>query len=809
MKYAELISNMTLEEKCSLLSGGTQFDTKAIRRLGVPAMTFADGPSGVRKQTGAADHLGLNPSRPATCFPSASTLANAWNEALEEAVGAAMGEEARAQRVNVLLGPALNLKRSPLCGRNFEYFSEDPYLSGKLAAAAIRGIQSQGIAACPKHLAVNSQETLRMHSDSVLDRRTMEELYLTAFEIAVTEGRPKAVMPSYNRINGVYASENGALLQDTLRGRWGFQGIAVTDWGGSNDRVAGVRAGTHVEMPSTGGDSDRAAARAVRAGELDEALLDRRVDEYLSVLFGAAIPESAPAAFDLERHHALARRAAGESIVLLKNDGGLLPLRQGQRVAVIGGFAAEPRYQGAGSSAVNPTRLDTPLDCLKASGLELAGFAPGFRRHGGADGALLRAAVELARKADVVLVYLGLDELAESEGLDRPDMALRPNQTELLEAVSAANPRVAVVLAGGAPVETPWLGCCQALIYGGLGGQAGAGAMADALTGRIIPSGKLAESWPMSYSDVPCAGRYPAPERTAEYREGPFVGYRYYDKAGVPVRFPFGFGLSYTTFAYSGLNAAPKEVSFTITNTGGCPAAEVAQLYVGRAASELFRPLRELKGFAKVFLQPGESRRVTIPLDDKAFRFFDVSAGAWAVEAGEYQLFVGPSSAQLPLTATVTVEGVSGAGRYDKKALACYYAGQVKDVPGAAFEALLGRPIPESRWDRGQPLELNDTFAQLQYARGWAGRLVYRVTRRQVDKGMASGRPDLNALFRYNMPVRAVAKMTGGAVTMEMAEALLELFNGRFFSGVRHLISALIHKGREARGTAKALGKGK
>ena len=770
-------------------------------------MTFSDGPSGVRKQTGSADHLGLNPSLSATCFPSASTLANAWDETLEEAIGSAMGAEARAQRVNVLLGPGLNLKRNPLCGRNFEYFSEDPYLSGKLAAAMIRGIQSQGIAACPKHLAVNSQETLRMHSDSVIDARTMEELYLTGFEIAVTEGKPKAIMSSYNRINGVYASENTALLHDTLRERWGFEGVSVTDWGGSNDRVAGLRAGTHVEMPTTGGDSDRAVVQAVRSGALDEALLDQRVDEYLSVLFDIAIPENSSLEFPRDGHHALARRAAGEGIVLLKNDGPILPLHRGQRVAVIGDFAAIPRYQGAGSSAVNPTLLDLPLDCLKASGLDIAGYAAGFRRQGGKDIGLLQEAVELACQAEVVLLYLGLDELAESEGLDRADMALRSNQVELLYAVSKVNPNMVVVLSGGAPVETPWLDCCKALIHGYLGGQAGAGAMADALTGQLNPSGKLAESWPLTYADVPCSDSFPAPERTAEYREGPFVGYRYYDKAGVDVRFPFGYGLSYTTFSYSNLQIFRHQIVFTVTNTGDYPGAEIAQLYIGKRDSDLFRPLRELKGFARVFLQPGQSSSVTIPLDEKAFRFFDHSTGTWAVEQGEYQLFVGGSSAWLPLNGTISIEGISAVGLYDRDDLACYYTGQIKQASDVAFQSLLGRPIPENRWDRTKPLELNDTFAQLQYARGWVGRLVYRITKQQVEKSMASGSPDLNALFRYNMPIRAIAKMTGGTVTMRMTDALLEIFNGRFFRGTGHLISSAFNGWTVRRADARALRK--
>ena len=548
MEYKKLVKRMSLEEKCALLSGGTQFTTKSIPRLGIPAIRLADGPNGVRRQAGAADHLGLNPSLPATCYPTASTMANSWDVQLNEEMGRYLGEEAKAQRVNVLLGPGVNMKRSPLCGRNFEYYSEDPYLAGKLAAAYIRGVQSNGISACPKHFAVNSQETLRMHSDSVVDERTLREIYLTAFEIAVKEGKPRSIMSSYNRINGVYASEDRHLLRDILVDEWGFDGFVVTDWGGSNDRLAGVLAGNHLEMPATGGSSDREVADAVREGRVEEKVVDLLVEEYLKTLDQIGIPDDAPDHFDEAGHHAFVRKAAQAAIVLLKNDAQLLPLAQGTRVAVIGDFAEKPRYQGAGSSNVHSIRVDHALNCLKSSGLEVVGYEPGFLRHGGEDALKLAAAVELSRRADVVLLFLGLDELAESEGIDRITMKLRDNQVRLLQAVSEANPHVAVVFSGGTPVECPWLSQCQAMVYGGLGGQAGAGAVIDVITGKVNPSGKLAETWPLSYEDTPAHRYYPGMERTAEYREGPYIGYRYYETAQIPVCFPFGFGLSYTSF---------------------------------------------------------------------------------------------------------------------------------------------------------------------------------------------------------------------------------------------------------------------
>ena len=808
MEYKKLVKRMSLEEKCALLSGGTQFTTKSIPRLGIPAIRLADGPNGVRRQAGAADHLGLNPSLPATCYPTASTMANSWDVQLNEEMGRYLGEEAKAQRVNVLLGPGVNMKRSPLCGRNFEYYSEDPYLAGKLAAAYIRGVQSNGISACPKHFAVNSQETLRMHSDSVVDECTLREIYLTAFEIAVKEGKPRSIMSSYNRINGVYASEDRHLLRDILVDEWGFDGFVVTDWGGSNDRLAGVLAGNHLEMPATGGSSDREVADAVREGRVEEKVVDLLVEEYLKTLDQIGIPDDAPDHFDEAGHHAFVRKAAQAAIVLLKNDAQLLPLAQGTRVAVIGDFAEKPRYQGAGSSNVHSIRVDHALNCLKSSGLEVVGYEPGFLRHGGEDALKLAAAVELSRRADVVLLFLGLDELAESEGIDRITMKLRDNQVRLLQAVSEANPHVAVVFSGGTPVECPWLSQCQAMVYGGLGGQAGAGAVIDVITGKVNPSGKLAETWPLSYEDTPAHRYYPGMERTAEYREGPYIGYRYYETAQIPVCFPFGFGLSYTSFSYSQLSASSEGVRFTLTNTGGVAGEEVAQLYVSRREGQVFRPLRELKGFVKVRLEPGESRTVFIPLDDKAFRYFNVKTGRWEVEGGAYEVQVGASSQDIRLTGTVQLEGSTAPLPYDLDGLPSYADGQITEVSDREFSTLLGRPLPEARWNRAAPLELNDTFTQLSYAHGWVGHLTYRILKGQVDRAKARGAPDLNALFRLNMPFRGLAKMLGGAVDMAMAAALVEVFNGHFFRGMGHFVAAWQQKGRAARQTARKLAQG-
>lgn len=804
MNNKELIGRMTLEEKASLLSGKDNFSTKSVERLGIPSIQCADGPHGLRKQTGAADHLGLNASLPATCFPTAAAMANSWDTQLGEALGMMLGEEAAAQGVSVLLGPGLNMKRSPLCGRNFEYFSEDPYLAGKMAAAYIRGIQSKGVSACPKHFAVNNQETLRMHSDSVVDERTLREIYLTGFEIAVKEGKPKSLMTAYNRVNGSYANENPHLMQDILVDEWGFDGLIVTDWGGSNDRVDGLICGNHLEMPATNGDSDREIVTAVKEGRLSETLLDQRVEEYLNLLFDTVIPKDTMD-FDVEVHHQFAQEAARSSIVLLKNQEEILPLKAGTKTAILGDFAEKPRYQGAGSSVVNPTKLDSAVACFDQSDLVILGYEPGYLRSGGEDEERKESAVRLASQAEIVLLYLGLDEVSESEGSDRRHMRLNQNQEKLLEAVYQVNQNIIAVLSGGAPFEMPWESMCKGILHGYLGGQAGAKAMTEVISGHVNPSGKLNETWVSRSSDVPVYKYFPGLEETAEYREGPFIGYRYYQKAGVPVLYPFGYGLSYTSFAYADLEVSEHQVSFAITNTGSRGGAEAAQLYIGKKDSALYGPVRELKGFTKVYLQPGERKSVTIDLDDKAFRYFNITTEQFETEGGTYEIFVGTSSEEIRLTGTILVNGTGAPNPYDASKLPSYFSGKITCVEDKEFQLLLGRNIPKTEWDRGKPLGRNDTISQLCYSKSWLGRLVYRFLAAKKKQSEEKGIPDLNILFIYNMPFRGIAKMMGGAVDLAMVDAVLEMVNGHFFRGTGHLLSAFFNKNKAAKDTMKQL----
>ncbi len=780
-----LLKELTLEEKCALLSGAETFKTRGMPQHGIPQIWLSDGPHGLRKQAGESDHLGLNPSVPATCFPTASAVANSWDTALGEEIGAALGEETAAQEVSVLLGPGLNMKRNPLCGRSFEYFSEDPYLAGKLAAGYIRGIQSKGVAACPKHFAVNSQETRRMASDSLVDERTLREIYLTGFEIAVKEGHPRSIMSSYNLVNGTYANENKHLLMEILRDEWGFDGAVITDWGGSNDHALGVKNGSTLEMPAPGGDSVRELLAAVESGKISESDIDARLSELLPLVFDTkAALDAAPRAFDAAAHHALARRAAAESLVLLKNEGALLPLAAGTKVAVIGDFAKNPRYQGAGSSMVNSTQVDVLLDKLIDSELNVIGYQQGFDRHGKPDAALQKSACELAAQANAVILCMGLDEIAESEGLDRSNLRLAQNQVDLLQAVAAVNPKIVVVLYSGSVVETPWLDNCQALLYAALGGQAGAGAVADALIGKVNPCGKLAETWPLTYADVPSAADFATRRKTVAYREGLYIGYRYFTTAEKAVRFPFGYGMSYTTFAYSDMAADEQGVSLTVTNTGSVAGTEIVQLYVAKKNSELFRPARELKGFARVTLAPGEKQRITLTLDDKAFRFWNVKANRWEIEGGEYELLVGASVEDIRLCEKITVHGTATVHPYEDKGLDCYYTGDVLHVSDADFEKLLGHPLPKGK----TKIDRNLTLGELNHARSPLGWLVWLVLTILLDVSYKRGKPDLNILFQYNMPLRALAKMTNGAISMGMVDGIVMELQGFWIIGLVRVI---------------------
>ncbi|WP_156009422.1 glycoside hydrolase family 3 C-terminal domain-containing protein [Streptococcus ruminantium] len=784
MKYADLIQTLSLEEKAALMSGKSVWETQNYPEKGIPSIFLSDGPHGIRKQEGEGDHLGLNASIPATCFPTAATLANSWDVDLVEQVGQGLGAEANSLGVNVILGPGLNIKRSPLCGRNFEYYSEDPYQTGKLAAAMIRGIQSQGVAATPKHFAVNSQELRRMASDSVVDERTLREIYLTGFEIAVREGKPQALMSAYNKINGIYANEDKRLLIDILRDEWGFTGFVVSDWGGSNDHVLGVENGSHLEMPGTKKVGQKEIIDAVKSGRLSEKVLDERVDELLSLVLDLAKTERQ--SVDYARQHELARKAASESIVLLKNQDDILPLSSDINIALIGDFAKNPRYQGAGSSLINTRQLEKTVDCVKDYPLTIIGYEQGYQRVDKEDKELLDNAVKLAQKAEVILYYMGLDEMSESEGLDRRHLSLPKNQLDLLEVLVQTGKKVVVVLSAGSVVDMSWDRNVHGILHGYLSGEAGATAMLDALTGRVNPSGKLSETYPVGLTDIPSSANYPAEGEFALYKEALYVGYRYFTSVDKPVKYPFGYGMSYTSFAYDQLEVSEAGAAITVTNIGSVAGAEVVQLYVGKEDSQIYRPTKELKGFNKVYLKAGESKRIFIPFDTYTFRYFNRQTGQFEVEGGSYLLYIGASSSDIRIVGEIIQEGTSENFPISEQ-LPSYLAVQVEAVSNREFSLLLGRPVPEELWQVGQELGMNDPVLKLQFAKSVLARFVHKVLAGLLKKAERKGTPDLNLLFLYNMPFRAMAKMTGDLLDRAMVEGILMIANGHFFKGLVQL----------------------
>ncbi|HUM37321.1 MAG TPA: glycoside hydrolase family 3 C-terminal domain-containing protein [Anaerolineae bacterium] len=786
-----LISQMTLEEKAGLCSGADFWHLKGIARLGVPSIMVTDGPHGLRKQAGAADHVGLNESVPATCFPTASALAATWNRDLIRQVGIALGEECRQEKVGVILGPGANIKRSPLCGRNFEYFSEDPYLTGEIAKSHIAGVQSQGIGTSLKHYATNNQETRRMTTDSIVDERALREIYLTGYEIAVKGAQPWTVMCAYNKVNGVYACENRYLMTDILKEEWGHQGLVVTDWGAMDERVDALQAGVELEMPGAPNGNDAKIVAAVKAGVLDEAVLDRAVARILTLIFKAADTLAQDFTYDRQAHHELARRVAGEGAVLLKNEGRLLPLPADARIALIGRFARTPRYQGAGSSLINPTRLDNLHDeLIRLVGAERVTYAAGYTEKGeAADEALIQEALAAARQADVVVICAGLTDMYEVEGLDRDHMHLPPGHDALIQRVAAAHEKVVVVLSNGAPVEMPWCDAVPAILEGYLGGQAGAGALADILTGRVNPSGKLAETFPRSLSDVP-AQPYPGGPVTVEYCESLYVGYRYYDAAQQPVLFPFGHGLSYTTFAYRDLTveagADSVTVTFRVRNTGDRAGQEIAQVYVRDVAASHFRPDKGLQGFDKIALQPGEEKTVTLELDRRAFAFYDAGRKEWVLETGDFEILVGASSRDVRLAATVSLTSDQRPAPYaDSAALAPYFSPIRAPFSRDAFAALYGRPLPENTPPQKGQYTLNTPISEMQGS--FVGRQLFHMMQDQIRKMMV-GQEDtptgaMMMSMVQEMPLRSMLMM-GGTFNREKLEALLAMINGHFFSGL-------------------------
>lgn len=661
-RIAQLIAQMALEEKAALCTGATAWRTTEVERLGLKPIIVSDGPHGLRRLVDVDDVTSLaGESHPATCFPVAAALAASWNTNLLYEMGQALADECLALNVDIVLGPGINIKRSPLCGRNFEYYSEDPLLAGELAAAFISGVQSKGIGTSLKHFAVNNQETRRFTVDAVVDERTLHEIYLTAFEIAVRKAQPWTVMCAYNSVNGAYCAENATLLTDILRDRWNYEGFVVSDWGAVHDRVEALRAGLELEMPGPSPHRTQAVVQAVESGDLPLEVLDRAVERLLRVILRAQQTPKGDTSFDVDAHHALARRLAGEAIVLLKNDRQTLPLRGDERLAVIGQAAVTPVFQGGGSSHINATRVDAPLDLLRQRAqVQYAAGDPGTA----VDQAAIAEAVSIAADADVALLFIALPASIESEGYDRPDLALTPQQVALIQAVGRANPRTVVVLNNGSAIDMrAWIDDVAAVVEAWLPGQAGAGAVVDILYGDINPSGKLTETFPLRLSDIPAQLNFPGDHNTVRYGEGIFVGYRAFDELERDVLFPFGFGLSYTQFAYSDLRvssdafalAQPVEVTCAITNTGPVAGSEVVQLYVHDHEARLRRPPKELKAFAKVALDPGETRTVTFTLDERAFSYYDPSYGQWVAEAGTFDILVGCSSADIRLSESVTL----------------------------------------------------------------------------------------------------------------------------------------------------------
>ncbi len=787
MKHQDIIAKMTLFEKISLCTGKNFWNMNGVERLGLPEICLTDGPHGLRKKNPDAKGSSLDNAIPTTCFPTAVTTACSWDPELLKEMGEAMGEECLQEKVSVILGPGVNMKRSPLCGRNFEYFSEDPVLAGEMASGLIDGIQSKGVGTSLKHFAANSQECRRMKVSSVVDERTLREIYLTAFEIAVKKSQPWTVMNSYNRINGVYASDNDWLQNKVLRDEWGFKGIVVSDWGAVNDRIKGIKAGNDLEMPSSGGYNTAKLYDAVLTGELDESVIDKTVDRLIDLILKSkeAIQNFK---YDKEAHHQTARKVAASSMVLLKNEDNILPLAKDKKIAVIGEMARAPRYQGAGSSNICPTKLDNAYESLIENGYSPV-YAPGYdKKSGNPDYSLIADAVSVAEKADTVLLFVGLTETYEAEGYDRDNMELPQSHTELIEAVCAANSNVVVVLSGGSPVTMPWLSKVKGLLNAYLGGQASGSAVTDIITGKVNPSGKLAETYPLSIEDTPCYENFPGSTKTVEYRESVYIGYRYYDTAKKDVLFPFGYGLSYTSFAYSGLKLNKKKmtdndtltVSFKIKNTGNVAGAEVAQIYVSDLESTIFRPVKELKAFKKVYLEPGEEKTVSVELSKRAFAYYNVNINDWHVESGDFEILVGASSRDIKLKAKVSVASSVEADIPDFRVSApAYYTANVKDIDTAQFAAVLGHEVPKAERNPGEPLDFTCSLEDAVNSK-WGKRINALIDKvMSLDFNAAGSTSGMMKAMILQIPIRDFIAMSGGVFTEEMANGLLMILNGQ------------------------------
>ena len=799
MKYKDVIEKMSLEEKASLCVGNDYWHSLELEKYGIPKITMSDGPHGLRVQKTKADNLGINESEISTCFPASASLGNTWNRELIYLLGKTLGKEARKEEVNIVLGPAINIKRSPLCGRNFEYFSEDSYLTGILGMEYVKGLQSENVGACVKHFAVNNQENRRRTIDVVIDERALREVYLKAFEMIIKNAKPWSIMSAYNKVNGEYCSENQYLLNDILRKEWNFDGIVISDWGAENDRVKGLKATHELEMPGGRGNGVEEIIEAIKNGEISETELNEAVDRIIDVARKGsnqfAYDEKSEAYLEMNKagkenafeydqkvHHGIAEKIAEETVVLLKNDNNILPIKN-KKIAVIGDMAKTPRYQGAGSSTINPYKIENAYDNLLQNGIDVE-YAQGYERiESENDEALRSEAVKVAKNNDVVLVFAGLTENYESEGVDRETLDMPENQNKLIDEICSVNENVIVILSNGSPILMPWKDKVKGILAGYIGGEAGGKAVVDCILGNVNPNGKLAETYPNKLEDTSCFNNYPGNEITVEYKESVYVGYKYYDKVGKDVLFPFGFGLSYTEFEYFDLQVNIEnekvDIRFKIKNVGDVAGKEIAQIYVKKADSVVFRPDKELRDFAKVDLNPGEEKDVHIVLDRDCFEYYDIENDRWQVEAGEYEILVGKSSRNIVLNDKVVINSDDVCVK--KEFCEKYYTGDVQNVTDEEFEKLIGRKLPD------KVLKIEDITAEntLEQIKNTAiGKVIYdnqiekmnRLLREQnVNKAT-------KVMMDLQKPLKKFYEKKSSKITKKMVDELIAMAKKGEFS---------------------------
>lgn len=774
MDYEEIINQMSLEEKAQLCVGEDYWNSKEFEKYGIPKIKMSDGPYGLRVQKEKADNLGINQSEISICFPASSTLANSWNREMAYELGRALGQEAKTEGVNIVLGPAINIKRTPLCGRNFEYFSEDPYLTGILGSEYVKGLQEQNVGACVKHFAVNNQENRRRTIDVVIDERNLREIYLKAFEMIIEKSKPWSIMSAYNKVNGEYCSENTHLLEEILRKEWKYKGIVISDWGAENNRVKGIENDHELEMPGGRGNGVEETIEAVKTGRISERKLNNIVDRIINIAMRGKKNNNGER-YDKEEHHKIAEKVAEESIVLLKNEEHILPIYN-KKIALIGDMAKYPRYQGAGSSTINPYKIENAYDNLKENNL-IFDYAKGYERiESENDKGLIKEAINVAKKNEIVVLFIGLTENFESEGVDRENLNIPENQIKLIEEIYKVNKNIVVVLSNGAPIVMPWKDKVKAIITVYLGGETGARAMINCILGKVNPSGKLAETYPVRIEDTPCYNNYPGTELTVEYQESIYVGYRFYDTNNLNVLFPFGYGLSYTEFEYSNLKVNKKdneiEILFKIKNIGNMKGKEIAQIYISQENSCIFKPKKELKEFEKVELDVEEEKEIKIVLSKKAFEYYNPETFSWSVEQGKYKILIGKSSKDIVLEKEIFIESKDKniEKQYPKK----YYTGNINEITDSEFEELLGRKIPNRNLILAQINEEN-TLEQIKETK--IGKYIYENQMKKMKKLLKE--QNVNKATKIMMdlqkPLKKFYEKKSSKITKEMLDELIEI----------------------------------